>query len=214
MTLRTLAFLLAATAIPLFAQSEPPTATLSCWADPTTFRSAKARTSSFHSEKAGDAYAEVTATASTAPDSVHICSNTVRLFHASDAKDYKVIFQDHRSGGGLGIAILGWSKTGTELLFQISGWPYESDAYVERRALLFDSSSQRIRPVPVVVAFRKMFGSNCEFDERVLGWHGENALLVRISKTPLTESYDQKFCVEKPTDYVFDLKTYGISKVQ
>ncbi|HEU5401294.1 MAG TPA: hypothetical protein VFU86_08055 [Terriglobales bacterium] len=214
MTLRTIALFLVATTLPMFAQSEPPTANLSCWANPTTFRSAKARSETFHSEKAGDAYAETSATATTAPDNVQICSNTVRLFYASDTKDYKVVVQDHRTSSGLGIAILGWSKAGTELLFQINGWPYERDAYVERRAFLFESSSQRIRPVPVVVAFRKLFGSNCEFDERVLGWHGENALVVRISKTPLNESYDQKFCEEKPTDYVFDLKTYGISKVQ
>lgn len=143
-----------------------------------------------------------------------MCSNTVQLFYSSNSKEYKLVFQDHRDGDGLGITILGWSKAGTELLFQTDRWPNQTEGNIERKSFLFDSSSGRVRNIPVDTAFVHLFGKNCEFDERILGWHGENALLVRISKTPLDESYDQKFCVQNPTDYVFDLKTYGMSKLK
>jgi hypothetical protein len=214
MHIRNLALFVLGTVFSLFAQSEPKTATLSCWPNPTTFQSDNARTPTFHSDKAGDAYAEVKATARNEPNNTQMCSNTVRLFYASPAKDYKLIFHEHHDGHGLGITILGWSEDGIDLLFQTDNWPYETEGNIERETFLFDSSSGTNRKIPVVLAFRKLFGKNCEFDERVLGWHGDDALRVRISKTPPTESYEQKFCVQKPTDYVFDLKTYGISKLE
>ena len=40
----------------------------------------------------------------------------------------------------------------------------------------------------------------CEFAQTVLDWESDHSIKVRISRTPLTDHYEQKFCVKALVD--------------
>ena len=156
-------------------------------------------------EGSTSAYGVVTAKAWNGPEGETVCSNTVRVFYAADGVHYKQIYQRHREGDGLGVALVGWSKATTKLLFRLYEWPYDSDADTVNTAFVYDKVTAQVNEVPIAKAITKRFGSDCEFDQRVLGWEGADSVLVRVSKAPLTEHHDQVFCVQKPQAFVFNL---------
>ena len=191
-------------------QGKPETSSLSCWQGK-SFRTRTAKTDVRRSD-AGYAYAEVRATAVVSGKS-QLCGNRVRLYYSNDGRDYKVVYEDHRDMDGLGISILGWSKKGDELLFQTTEWPYESDFYTLNRAFLYHPKSRMVQDLHVADAVARVFGPDCEFDEAVVGWHSDESLLVRVTKTPFADSYDQVFCVQKPTRFLFGLEKRSMSRL-
>ncbi|HWC15382.1 MAG TPA: hypothetical protein VG498_00105 [Terriglobales bacterium] len=192
----------------LFCQSSDSTSSLSCWDTRRggTFQTRHAKTAVSKSG-AGAAYAEVIAEASTDSGQAQFCKNKVQLFYAKDAKNYKVIYE--KAGlddQGVGIRLLGWSQDGTQLLMELLVWGYDVDRDVVKSALLLDSGTEQVKELPLADAFEHAFGKDCEFDSSVIGWQGNDRVLIRVGKTPPTTRYQQTFCVEKPTIYSFNLR--------
>jgi hypothetical protein len=196
----------------MLAQKSDEAASLSCWGRKGSFHSRAVKTPIFRSD-AGLAYAEVSAKAITDGD-VRNCSNTARLFYSATANSPKVVWSGHQELDGLGITIFGWSQSGTLLLFQTRTWPYDSDADEVRRGLVFDSATGKVRDLKLTSVFTALFASKCEFAQTVLGWKSDHSIKVRISKTPLTDRYEQEFCVKAPVDFTFDLSTRTVTRVR
>jgi hypothetical protein len=194
------------------AQKSENAASLSCWGVNGSFHSRAVKTPIFRSD-AGLAYAEVSAKAITDRD-VRNCSNSARLFYSATGNDPKLVWRAHQDLNGLGITIFGWSPSGKLLLFQTRTWPYDSDADEVRRGIVFDSATGKVRDLKLASVFSALFGSKCEFAQTVLGWESDQSIKVRISRTPLTDHYEQVFCVKVPVDYTFDLSTSTAARVQ
>ena len=186
-------------------QKSDDAASLSCWGTKASFHSRAARTPLFRSD-AGLAYAEVSAKAITDGD-VRNCSNTARLFYSTSGSNPKVIWSGHQELNGLGITILGWSQSGTLLLFQTRTWPYDSDANEVHRTYIFDAGSGKVRDLKLTTVFSGVLGTKCEFAQSAVGWRSDTSIIVRVSKAETHGYYEQVFCVKKPIDYIFDLST-------
>ena len=191
---------------PLFSQTN--TSSLSCWETHHggTFQTRQAKTPVVQS-RAGSAYAEVTAEASTDSGQAQFCKNKVRFFYSKSGSDYKVVYE--KAGlddQGVGVRVLGWSRNGLQLLMELSVWGYDNDHDVVKSAMVFDSGSLQANELPLGDAFERVFGKDCEFDSSVVGWQGDDNVLIRVSKTSATTRYQQTFCVEKPTLYSFNLR--------
>ena len=200
-------------AIPTMAQTPDKGASLSCWGANGSFHSRAVKTPTFRSDT-GLVFAEVSAKAITDGD-VRNCSNAARLIYSATAHSPKVVWIGHQELNGLGITILGWSQSGTLLLFQTRTWPYDSDADEARRRLVFDSATGKVSDLKLTSVFTALFGSKCEFAQTVLGWESDHSIKVRISRTPLTDHYEQKFCVEGGTaDFTFDLSTKTATRIR
>jgi hypothetical protein len=193
--------------VPAFCQSGENTSSLSCWDSHHggTFQTRHAKTPIMKSSS-GSAYAEVTAEASNSGEA-QFCKNTVQVFFAKDGTNYKVAYE--KAGlddEGVGIRVLGWSQNGKELLMETSVWGYDLDRDVSKSALLLNADTAEVKELPLADAFEHVFGKDCEFDSSVIGWQGDERVLIRVGKTPPTTKYRQTFCVEKPTIYSFNLK--------
>lgn len=196
----------------MLAQVPDKAASLSCWGANDSFRSRSVKTPLFRSD-IGLAYAEVSARAITNAEARN-CSNSARLLYSTNGKDYRVVWLGHQDLNGLGITIFGWSQSGTLLLFQTRTWPYDSDADEVRRGLVFDSATGKVRDLKLASVFTAQFGSKCEFMHTVLGWESDHSINVRVSRTPLTDHYEQVFCVKAPVEYTFDLSTGTATRVR
>ena len=190
-----------------FCQSNENTSSLSCWDSHHggTFQTRHARTPVAKSSR-GSAYAEVIAEASNSGEA-QFCKNTVQVFFAKDGTNYKVAYE--KAGlddEGVGIRVLGWSQNGSKLLMETSVWGYDLDRDVSKSALVLDAGTADVKELPLADAFERVFGKDCEFDSSVIGWQGDERVLIRVAKTPPTTRYQQTFCVEKPTIYSFNLK--------
>ena len=199
---------LAVSSLSLFGQSADATSSLSCWDSHRggTFQTRHAK-SAVSKSSAGAAYAEVTAEASTDSGQAQFCKNKVQLFFSKDDKNYQVIYE--KTGlddQGVGIRLLGWSQDGNQLLMELLVWGYDIDRDVVKSALLLDGGTEQVKELPLADAFEHVFGKDCEFDSSVVGWQGNDRVLIRVAKTPPTTRYQQTFCVEKPTIYSFNLR--------
>ncbi len=200
-------FIFAAAIVPAFCQSGENTSSLSCWDNRHggAFQTRHAKTPTLKSS-GGSAYAEVTAEASSSGEA-QFCKNTVRVFFAKDGTSYKLVYEKPGlDDEGVGIRLLGWSQNGTKLLMETSVWGYDLDRDVSKSALLLDAGTAEVKELPLADAFEHVFGKDCEFDSSVIGWQGDERILIRVGKTPPTTKYQQTFCVEKPTIYSFNLK--------
>lgn len=190
-----------------FCQGNENTSSLSCWDNHHggAFQTRHAKTPIMKSS-GGSAYAEVIAEASNSGEA-QFCKNTVQVFFAKDGTNYKVVYE--KAGlddEGVGIRVLGWSQNGSKLLMEASAWGYDLDRDVSKSALLLDAGTADVKELPLADAFERVFGKDCEFDSSVIGWQGDERVLIRVGKTPPTTKYQQTFCVEKPTIYSFNLK--------
>lgn len=189
------------------------TSSLSCWESKRSgpFQTRHAKTPVSKSD-AGSAYAEVTAEASTDSGQAQFCKNDAQLFYAKDGTSYRMVYEKPGlDDQGVGIRLLGWSHSGSQLLIELSVWGYDSDAFVAKSALVLDSSSSQVRELPVDDAFQRFFGKDCEFDFSVVGWENDDSVLLRVTKTTPTTHYQQTFCVDKPATYSFNQHTGTVS---
>ncbi len=210
MKLRILALyslIFAAASAPTFCESSENTSSLSCWDNRHggTFQTRHAKTPVLKSS-GGSAYAEVTAEASNSGEA-QFCKNTVRVFFAKDGANYKPVYEKvGLDDEGVGIRLVGWSQNGSKLLMETSVWGYDVDRDVSKSALLLEADTADVKELPLADAFEHAFGKDCEFDSSVIGWQGDERVLIRVGKTAPTTKYQQTFCVEKPTIYSFNLK--------
>jgi hypothetical protein len=190
-----------------FGQLNDNTSSLSCWdRKGGTFQTRQAKSPVLKSA-GGAAYAEVTAEGSTDAGQAQFCKNKVEVFYGKQGKDYKVVYE--RTGlddEGVGIRLLGWSQNGTQLLMELSVWGYDTDRDIVKSALLFDAPTAETKELPLSDAFERVFGKDCEFESMVIGWQGDDRVLIRVGKTPTTSRYQQTCCVQKPTIYTFNLR--------
>jgi hypothetical protein len=164
------------------------------------------------SAKGFRAYAEVTVAVSGAS-----CGNTIKLYVSSEANgNFKIVY---RRGGsqneGKGIRLVGWSPSGDKLLAEVNSWEYETDLGYDHLALVYDASTGSAKEIRALgEALTRHFGSDCEFEPALEGWKTDGQLLVKISKTPEDESYEQHFCVEQPIKLAFDLQKGTVQSTQ
>ncbi|PYY17196.1 MAG: hypothetical protein DMG60_12460 [Acidobacteria bacterium] len=199
--------------LPLAGQT-PNTAFLSCWEgkDRSNFQSRRAKTPTAKSS-GGFAYAEAIAEATKDMGEAQFCKNKVQLFYSKDGSDYKVVYE--KAGledQGVGIRVLGWSHTGSQLLVEVGVWGYDRDADVVKSALALDSTTRQVHELPLADAFERVLGKDCEYDSSIVGWSSDDSVLVRVAKTPATTRYNQTFCVDKPTVYAFNLQSGNLQR--
>lgn len=190
----------------VFAQSNN-TSSLTCWEgrNHANFQTHKAKTNVSKSSS-GSAYAEVVAEATTDAGGAEFCKNTAQLFYAKDGANYRPVFTKvGLEDQGVGMRVIGWSQNGTRLLAELSVWGYDRDTDVVRTGLMLDASTGQVRELPLDDAFEHVLGKDCEYESSLVGWQTNESILVRVTKTPPTNRYEQIFCVEKPTIYSFNL---------
>lgn len=190
------------------------TASLSCWEgkDRSNFQSRKAKSATAKAS-GGFAYAETVAEASKDMGDAQFCKNKVQLFYSKDGNDYKVAYQ--KTGledQGVGIRVLGWSHTGTQLLLEVTVWGYDRDMDVVKSALALDSATAEVKELPLSDAFERLLGRDCEYDSSVVGWGNDDSVLIRVGKTSATTRYNQTFCVDKPTVYAFNMRSGSLAR--
>jgi hypothetical protein len=171
------------------------------WTNPSA-RSAK--TPLIQSARGFRAYAEVKVVVK--DDS---CENTTTLYVASDAEQkFRIAYTKLPSASdGNGIHVIGWSPSGGKLLAEVNLWKYETDLGYGHVALIYDASTDSAKEIPALnEAFTRHFGPNCEFELAIKGWKTNEQILVRISRTPESEEYEQHFCVKEPRIFVYDLQ--------
>jgi hypothetical protein len=185
--------------------SATDTAYLSCtvwtgkgWSRPTA---RSARTPVLDSPNGVRAYGEVKVVVKNGS-----CENTTMLYVASAAgQEFKVAYKAP-SGDGNGIRLIGWSPDGKKLLADVNFWKYETDRGFGEVPLIYDTATGQATEIPEAgKALAAHFGSDCEFDTSTWGWKSNSQILIRVSRTPTDESYEQHFCVEQPRLFVFDL---------
>ena len=190
------------------------TASLTCWEgkDRSNFQSRKAKSPTAKAS-GGFAYAEAVAEASKDMGDAQFCKNKVQLFYSKDGNDYKVVYE--KSGledQGVGIRVLGWSHTGTQLLLEVAVWGYDRDMDLVKSALALDSATGEVKELPLSDAFERVLGKDCEYDSSVVGWGNDDSVLIRVGKTPPTTRYNQTFCVDKPTVYAFNMRSRSLAR--
>lgn len=135
------------------------------------------------------------------------CENTTTLYIATGpAGTFKTVFT--KTGNGNGIRLIGWSPNGDKLLAEVNLWEYETDTGWDHVGLIYDASSDSAREIPALdEALSRHFGTDCEFEESIQAWKSDEQILVKVSKSPLDETYEQHFCVERPVTFLFNLRT-------
>jgi hypothetical protein len=134
------------------------------------------------------------------------CQNTTTLHVASGVgQTFKVIYtKADREGNG--IHLIGWSPSGQKLLAEVNTWEYETDGGFDHIALIYDASTGSAKEIPAVSrAVSRHFGPDCEFEVAIAGRKTDVQILVKVSRPPKSESYEQHFCVNRPRTFVFDL---------
>ena len=198
---------------PSFCQNSNNTSSLSCWETRKggTFQTRHAKTP-ISKSASGSAYAEVTAEASTDAGQAQFCKNKAQLFYSQDGNDYKMVYEKPGlDDQGVGIRLLGWSSNGSQLLMELLVWGYDRDNQIVHSGFVFEPANMQVRELPLDDALQRLFGKDCEFDFSLVGWEGDDNVLVRATKTPPTNRYQQTFCVEKPSVYAFSELTGTIS---
>jgi hypothetical protein len=171
----------------------------------TSSTSRSARTHIFESPKGYRAYGEVKVIVKDGS-----CENSSTLYVARSAeKPFKVAYAVPRSGSedGNGIRLIGWSASGEKLLAEVNLWKYETDRGFSHVPLIFDVSTGTASEIRALDnALTRHFGSDCEFESVVDGWKGNEQIVVKVSRPPEDESYEQHFCITEPRYLVYDLQ--------
>jgi hypothetical protein len=170
------------------------------WTSPTARSS---RTPEIESPKGFLAYAEVRVIVKDGS-----CENTTTLYVASGSgQPFKIAYTKAPSDrNGNGIRLIGWSPNGDKLLAEVNLWDNESDSGFEHVALVYDASTNMAKEVHPDRALSRRFGPNCEFELAIESWKADGDIVIKVSKSPETEQYEQHFCVKEPRTFVFDLQ--------
>lgn len=155
------------------------------------------------SPKGYHAYAEVKAVAS-----ADACENTTRLYVAPAGKNaYKIAYTiSPAAREGNGIRLIGWSPSGDKLLAEVNLWEYETDGGFDHVILVYDAAGRSAKVIHPDQAISRRFGANCESELSIDAWKTEEEVLIKVSKSPGDESYQQHFCVQESREFVFDLQ--------
>jgi hypothetical protein len=134
------------------------------------------------------------------------CENTTTLHVATGPTGrFKTVFT--KTGDGNGIRLIGWSPSGDKLLAEVNLWEYETDLGWSHVGLIYDALSNSAKEIPELdEALSQHFGPDCEFERSIQAWKSNELILVKVSKSPLDESYEQHFCVERPITFLFNLQ--------
>lgn len=185
--------------------SATDTAYLSCttwigkaWTTPTA---RSARTPIMVSPKGFRAYAEVKVVASDGS-----CENTTTIYVASGAgRKFNAIYS--KTGGGNGIRLIGWSPTGVKLLAEVNTWEYETDIGYTHIPVLYDASTDSAKEIlELNQALLRHFGTDCDFDDSLQAWRNDEQVLIKVLRPAEDDSYEQHFCVQHSSLFVFDLR--------
>ncbi len=163
-----------------------------------------ARTPVNKSPKGYRAYAEVKAVASG-----DACENTTRLYVASaDGTSYKIAYTiSPAAREGNGIRLIGWSPSGDKLLAEVNLWEYETDGGFDHVILVYDAATRSAKVIHPDQALSRHFGTACESEISLEAWRTDEQVLISVSKSPEDESYQQRFCVQTPRKFVYDLRS-------
>jgi hypothetical protein len=169
------------------------------WSAPTA---RSARTPTLESPKGLRAYAEVEVVVQDGS-----CENTTKLYVAPVGGSFRAVYSKTPSASdGNGIRLIGWSPNGDKLLAEVTLWKYETDLGYGHLALIYDAPKGSAKEIATLdKALDRHFGTDCEFELAVQGWKTDGQLLVKISRTPESDEYEQHFCVKDPQLVVFDL---------
>jgi len=199
---------------PLVSASDP--AHLSCtvwtgksWTSP---KARSARTPQKQSAKGFVAYAEVKVAANGAE-----CENTTTLYVAAGPgeKFRSVYAKGPSESGGNGIRLVGWSPSGDQLLAEVTVWEYETDTGTGYIPVIYNASTNSTKELLVLgKALGRFFGADCEFEQSVRGWRNDQQIIVRVSRTPSSEEYEQHFCVDRPKLFAYDLQKDTLESIR
>jgi hypothetical protein len=138
------------------------------------------------------------------------CENSSTLYVArADQQPFKIAYAEPRSGSGdgNGIRLIGWSASGEKLLAEVNFWKYETDVGFWHVPLIYDASTGTTSEIRGLdKALTRYFASDCEFEPAVDAWEGDEQIVVKVSKPPEDESYEQRICVTEPRLLVYDLR--------
>ena len=170
------------------------------WTDPTGRLS---RTPLMESPKSFRAYAEVKAVVVDGS-----CENTTTLYVASGAgRQFRIVCsKTPASSDGNGIRLIGWSPIGDKLLAEVNLWRYETDGGFGHVVLVYDASTEVAKELLPEEVLSRHFGPSCEFELAVESWRTDRQILIKVSKSPESEAYEQHFCVKATRKFVFDLQ--------
>jgi hypothetical protein len=165
-----------------------------------------ARTPQLASSKGFRAYAEVKVEV----DADGSCDNTSILYVASaDGGQFQPIsMKTPSTSDGNGIRLIGWSPSGDKLLLEVTLWKYETDLGFDHVVVIYDAVAHSVKEDRKLDdALTHHFGPDCEFKISARGWKTDLQILVRISRTPESDEYEQHFCVKQPLTLTYNIQT-------
>jgi hypothetical protein len=142
------------------------------------------------------------------------CENTTTIYVASGAgRKFNAVYS--RTKGGNGIRLIGWSPAGEKLLAEVNTWEYETDGGYAHIPVPYDASTDSATEIlELNQALLRHFGSDCEFEDSLQPWRSNDQVLVRVSQSAEDDSYEQRFWVQHPNVFVFDLQSKALQLYQ
>lgn len=145
-----------------------------------------------------------------------LCVNNSRLFLASEAPEFKIIFlqepTDQENGNSL--RPVDWSADSRRLLLELVEWQNESPGVV-RSIVLYDSRNGTFQQPDLTHIFQKQFNLECSLDVHVLGFTAEGRIV--FAAEPLSPEEEEVFgvasCARKKETYEMDRATETIVSI-
>jgi hypothetical protein len=145
------------------------------------------------------------------------CENTTTLYVASaTGKKFRAVYVKKGSeSDGNGIRLIGWSPNGDQLLAEVTVWAYETDTGYEYIPIIYSAIANSTKEILTLgKALDRFFGPDCEFEQSVRSWRNDRQIIVRVSRTPLSDEYEQHFCFDKPKLLAYDLQKDNLQSIE
>ena len=138
-----------------------------------------------------------------------------RLFVTGPTGEFHQVFAatPTKSDDGNGMRLIGWNRTGNELLAELGRWPYGSDVPMDRELILYDARTSKISHVEVEAALSKHFGAHCAFDFETKAWYEPDSAVVLVRVYGDSGDENLKSCVQRPTRLAINLSTGAVSSM-
>jgi hypothetical protein len=139
----------------------------------------------------------------------HATTPALFMLRQSDAGQFQpVSMKTPSASDGNGIRLIGWSPSGDKLLLEVTLWKYETDLGFDHVVVIYDAAGHSVKEDHKLNdALTHHFGPDCEFEISARGWKTDLQILVRISRTPESDEYEQHFCVKQPLTLTYNIQT-------
>jgi hypothetical protein len=109
------------------------------------------------------------------------CHNTSMIYVAEKSVPFRLVYQFNAEKYqlGNGVSQLLWSPRGDRLLVLIKTWQYASDAGLDTRMILYETT-QKAKEIALLPAIQKWVSEDCNYDLKAADWIDEEHFILVI----------------------------------